>query len=1015
MKYNGSVLTFYYEKTEVPTATIKYQVIGEGAPRYTTTINVTGTGYDTEVKRGDYGINSTLESSGYTYKGYVREDNSGRWPTSGYQNASSCHLKDNGSVLTFYYEKQPNATVVTIKCREENGTTEGAKIPGYEDQTETITSAQTYTAPTIAGYDYTGLEVIQPTKISKTTDTSIRIQVDEQTHEIIFWYKKQIKSGVVVKYVSKNTGKLIGESAIVYLSKGESKSFSQEQVKAYSTCYTYANETKVDNVVVSNQPIVPITGDEKNHEIIFYYVQNVKIKIHTVCEYPYAHNESGPNTLEIPVTNKKYSAPDWDGYEFLNQYTVDYTTLVYNGQEPQSSGSLASVNVKEEADITKNPVTQVSVIFYYKSENVLTIKHVDERTNLLMPDTSILTVPIVPGQKIEDIKSYPVQANGYINSKVTLDGTDITPSGVSNTRDRYSVTVEYNGDNRELIFYYKKQQLIVKHEYVDGTPIKNPEYVDIPTTQSKLPDYPYVGNKLNGVPGTESTVSVDINPDIPGNQELVFLYVTPALIFGETDPNPDPHYPDGDDYDNIREHLGVGVIPDDLNNQYVGQKDKAYYWVLDEKGGLTYRFAMLHIDSASVSVESKASIPFDVYIGGVLKKKDTEIGMTYKKVGSKNGYDIYEGKIENIYVPIWVDEAEYEITVSVRATTVLNGVTSQSNWGIEHAKVTVVGRIYDFSVTNLQGDDIWKTSLFTTYKTDNGEHEADTLPIGQNTNTSKLQQNPKYLYGIKQGSKVFFSVNTKGSANTGIKILPKFYYIDKAGNWIGEVKAYSKNQEITAIDLVRSSAANDSYRVTQEYKNELVTARSVYSGVKYDKSGIGSYAKILLGAENRTPYLGYWTNTATQDSESLIAKFGSALTMDQISSNTGISKIELYKEANHWYGDYMLPSDTKYYKDGTQLAQDGFVVVYFSIVSTRGNDDYLAYNKSSGKETKTQWQVEQNGNNSYNIPKTLTNQTGKTITSWLQPANPAYMGAAPVMIYQISQSTSQNYDTVGTH
>ena len=123
---------------------------------------------------------------------------------------------------------------------------------------------------------------------------------------------------------------------------------------------------------------------------------------------------------------------------------------------------------------------------------------------------------------------------------------------------------------------------------------------------------------------------------------------------------------------------------------------------------------------------------------------------------------------------------------------------------------------------------------------------------------------------------------------------------------------------------------------------------------------------------------------------------------------------ELYQKASHWYGDFAIPNDAKYYNGGKQLPQDGFVVVYFSIVSTNGNKDYLAYNYPSDK---TQWEVELGTTNSYNLPITLTDKNGAKIDSWLQipDASKSYMGYAPVCIYQISQSTSQNYDTIGTH
>ena len=155
------------------------------------------------------------------------------------------------------------------------------------------------------------------------------------------------------------------------------------------------------------------------------------------------------------------------------------------------------------------------------------------------------------------------------------------------------------------------------------------------------------------------------------------------------------------------------------------------------------------------------------------------------------------------------------------------------------------------------------------------------------------------------------------------------------------------------------------------------------------------------------------------------------LSIFDISGNSILSKTELeegkkwtsfksnediVKNVSHWYGDYTLPSDAKFAKKGTTNPSntdfnkyvDGYVILLFKIESQTGNSTYLKYDNVWSEEGMTNQYV-----SSIQLPKTSVNGTapviGTTATNLLAD------GYAPIAIYQANISTSQNYDSAGTH
>ena len=234
--------------------------------------------------------------------------------------------------------------------------------------------------------------------------------------------------------------------------------------------------------------------------------------------------------------------------------------------------------------------------------------------------------------------------------------------------------------------------------------------------------------------------------------------------------------------------------------------------------------------------------------------------------------------------------------------------------------------------------------------------------------------------------------------------------------------AYTKGKEISKIDLERTTQITDSKRTGSVY-NEKVDSefsielkeygRKLYGNDVYagSKINIGTYTNIVLGKSLRTPFKGF-LETSYIGKENVVGP------------DKKKTQNDILIEVSHWYGDYELPNDVtyKFKKDGTDVDKTGYVVIYFSIVSTRTRDSksvsYLSYNMYSpdaDPNQKAQWEVE-GAKGNIALPTTNVNGSGPVVNTWFQGNKFEWdNGYMPVIVYDIDQTTAQNYDTTGTH
>ncbi len=924
--------------------------------------------------------------------------------------------------VIFVYEKKQAKTTVKIWYKNEKT---GDVITGIEPNPVGPNDRNSdgkyyYKDLTSNGYTYIGVQVDE-SSIDSTTDNAT-IPDDKKLHEITFWYKPEEITRIKITHKSESNKILSGPIEFTIKNGESAKTFSQ-QATAFGSNYEYTGLEKISPEKETKDPsktsiTIGFDGD-KTYEIIFWYKMQTHIKIIGKCEgragFIYT-KDLGKANLPLKGTYKESSYTP-NNYTYLNEYEVKYGTHTYMGKGTTTSGSSVSLDIAESNDAPN----QILIVFYYKSNYSATVEHyyVDPTGANSDELKEKYDINIIPGvsKELPSIRMVNKEGTPCINLK--YDGLNVTPNNFKQyTRDAYTLTLTPDESNYIIRFYYTSQIIKIRHEKENGKLIEEEEKILNPNEEENpLKDYTFKESKLNDDDPTKDTpVKVPVKEGVP-SQELVFIYKDPELIFGPDDPNPEPN---PEDYNKKRNEYNTGIIPNDLNNQLIGQDAEKYYWVLNENGEITVRLAVGHMDTGTHSLTCTLKIPFDVYINKIYNKANTECTVKCDYKETKDGYDIYEGNIKDIYVPVWVEEKEYEITGKVNYVyTSADGKAANPINSTATAEVTVVGAVYDFTITNLDGSDttgdsMWKKSLFPTVKQVEEGYKAAATAIGQGT-----QQPSKYYQAIKRGTRFYFSVNTLGAANNQIEIVPSFYYVSANGQSLEKVTMKSNYMNST-----RSINLNDTNRVTTEFSKERAMKNTLDNGAT-SKAGtvfeVGNYRKLTLNRNVNTPYLGIVNDVK--------ARFaGKELTA--ILQGTAKTDKDLYKVANHWYADYSVPNDATFYKaDGTQVDENGCLVVYFSIITkNNANNEYLAYNLESPfvqSEKISEWNYERKDNTLTKVadyrlvlPKTSVNNASKNITTndiWIKGTNKA--GHTAVIIYSLKQnvSTRQNVTSAGTH
>lgn len=685
-----------------------------------------------------------------------------------------------------------------------------------------------------------------------------------------------------------------------------------------------------------------------------------------------------------------------DGTEKPNSDNIiDMTSEnTFINQKEQYIPNLNELMAKIEADSGLTGKKNLVITFWYTTKNRITVKYVDIDTGEELQAPDIVEVdfgnPATIGKK--DFAGYK-----YISSNPNSADGNV-----------YFDTVT---ENKEVIFYYRKQFTITEEhrdrdtgELITGVP-DNPKRTVIDRggtisepTPKEIPGYQF--KEVEGLP--IGTVTED--------KTVIFWYEKKPVITGDIDP-------DGDDVQTSSNLNGDNkcIVLDDL---------------------FTIKMEIENFDKIADGSSLYIQFPFDVYYkNGDLYTAGSVIKLdNYTKGGDGSTNSTYgSNPFFTFRLPVYVVEKVYDNGTKIYIKLGNDVITEKE------ISITVIGRLYDFTVTNLEADTMWQQTMFK-----NGqEYKAATLPIGQ-----KDTQPKAYNYGIKLGSTFLFSINTKGLKSDSIQVTPKIIYLDKDGNQ-QNVNLYYKvtgKGEVpfnSNTGMTFQTTLNKNLRMTKAVANEVSKAmqlaslttpinrpigikdilkankgtENIYKGFSATVGrNYGNLTSLLLPNTLRVPYAAYLSEEVQKIGKTGNEWIASVGEPRYEKGYIGLTEDEIIYSTGHWYAEYKLPS-TLVAKDMTgKELNDGYFVVLFKIVSRDYNgNEYLSYALPSNN---TQWMKEKNDSNYTNqhqvaihLPGTITNTNGVSKNLDLKNLKDYY----PVAIYQAGVSINSDWEVAGTH
>lgn len=875
-----------------------------------------------------------------------------------------CGIPISISGTTYYLtpgQTYPNLNGKKVKLHSYTKFTDTNKgIESQDTDYLNIVSNDPTTATIYEGWDY----------ITNNLAATLVLAIDKDTGNIISVNGKQYSQFEIVKSgtYTKKAWDISGYRYLGYISK---TGFSIPSVPlgvsdSSSTVNMNITSSDVNNGTKKMVIFVYEKGEEnddvattKEARLSIYNMKNGR----NTLMYSGKYFITPQNTLNIVLYDKNGSSKYTQSMNFdltngynINTYVLE-SLLGIQSSEYKYAGNL----IKTHSDYFLGYFGESLLT---NSGNVYNLKNVnDQKVHIILGYTPveieipvIPPVPPVPPMEPDDddpIIDFPVIPETYPELKISyLDNYGNSIKGSTVTTERVGRTIISTAPDYRSEFY-----MYLGYTYVD-------------TYYS----FGSIGRPVSPMSTGESVFTMFSSGD--DRRHIAFIYRKIDLKF----------------------QIDIVMDPDDLENQLIGQNPNEDYWVLDEAGRVYLKATVTGTEGLNIlNYTIKLKIPFDVYINGNYIKANSVNNVTVR--------DISNAIVANkLMVPIWVTEKEYTLSAIIDANIEGFGIFSSKT---KTDDVEVVGKLYDFSITNIDGseqtgDEMWKESLFSDIDT---EYKASEFPVGQED-----QQPEKYNYGIKLGTYFYFSVNTKGAKNEAISIVPKFYYVSTDRNTVKEADVFIKDngvmKNILSDDVAeRYMKMKDGNILKQEVVEEIQKAQAInrvsnrYNYSTLISRSIGRYSNILLSKYFSLPYARY---------------------MDEFKSMYGVNaatlanktETEILLNASHWYGKYIIPASSKIVDKGGLVTdegyEDGYLIVCFKIVSldSEGNE-YLSYDLPVGR---TQWQKEELDEQ---IKLPIINSGSNNIK--MINLNTLKDEYAPVMIYQIGVSTYDNNTSAGTH
>jgi hypothetical protein len=333
------------------------------------------------------------------------------------------------------------------------------------------------------------------------------------------------------------------------------------------------------------------------------------------------------------------------------------------------------------------------------------------------------------------------------------------------------------------------------------------------------------------------------------------------------------------------------------------------------------------------------------------------------------------------YLPVWVDEGNYDVLFRSIAENAPPNFTTQSLANTDLANhvatdvepVEVIGRIYDFHMTDIADynwESVFRKQQGSALPTGNsywvglrgidgngrGNRQPFTLPIRLGSHPEAGMKN----IAVKTGYHFKFDLKTKGNMfgrGDGIRITPTFDYASSDGTKRQEVDLYYHS---ASKYFVRIGSAEDKEKryviLNERLRNVPLDSLRDTASYYYDAAGsnggdVGSrdvfIAQYLKQTEKQT-WVGNWTWMILPEQLRIFIGNG------RIPNNASVSANRAFAAEQQWYGEYSLPAAVYAVPKGTNLAEygrthtlnekspiflkHGFIIVNFNIETIRNRD-----------------------------------------------------------------------------
>ncbi|WDV47565.1 DUF5704 domain-containing protein [Clostridiaceae bacterium M8S5] len=437
-------------------------------------------------------------------------------------------------------------------------------------------------------------------------------------------------------------------------------------------------------------------------------------------------------------------------------------------------------------------------------------------------------------------------------------------------------------------------------------------------------------------------------------------------------------------------------------------------------------------DYKKYTKSKQVRFPFDVYMNTT--KRNAE---SYLK--SNTWFDIpLDNNNVDIYLPIWVEEGNYEIEFREIAINCKNNNLTEVNANLElenyvatrKIPVRVIGRLYGFKITDITDYPTWE-KVFRV-NTGDTKHTGNHYISGHNDKNGVLiRANSKGIVPILRGSHPYYK--NVGPLNTGykfryeletvggyfgkydcIRVRPHFYHVTEDGKTKTKIDLWymkwddEKNKE-TIIKIGSEKSEDKKYiermKLGNPYRNVPKKEIEYSAGVERVDVNTMSYRE--------TP-IGYFH-------EYILAKFTRIFLGNTENIPYRVDYNRVKQSVQHWHGDFCLPNMVYACPKGFDLMEygrtnngfdfkeyfwlkEGYIVVNFTIETIKNkdfNNPVLCYTYAPNCNM---WKVE-----GYDLEK--YGYSYKTDSNSIK-FNLFY---GDVMFYNASGRASDDYSSNGTH